>query len=245
MKFKFFMLGCVLAGTACSDGRSAQPVTEQTVTLPAIAPTDFVIVPCAVAAPTSECVIIAAGGKRVLIGAPAGIGAGKIAGEDIPPDAVIFLSLHADVIEGLDEVRNRTWRAGRRSPLSVAGPDGVAQLVGAINKAYVTSDALAYVEGKRDGGFDQEAITARLIGPGEVAFDTGDLTISALSGGGAKLALLINYEGQTVLLAACGAEETDIATWPQVDMYIGCNQVGYSAPVFGSWPLTDRIFLTK
>ena len=234
---------------ACTETGASQPAGDRVppaaVTIPAIAPTDFVIVPCGALEHLSECVIVAAGGKRILVGAPAGIGEGKISGDAIPLDGVILLSLHAEAVEGLDEVRNRAWVSGRRAPLSIAGPDGTDQLVRALNQAYVTSDALAYIEGKRDGGFDQDAIIANVIAPGEVAFDTGDLTISAVQGGGAKLALLIDYEGQKVLLAACGAQERDAVTWPKVDIYIGCKQAGYDGPIFAAWPLNGLVDLTR
>ncbi len=249
MKLCFLNWGCALMLVACSGQMIEKPVGktagEQINDRPVIAPTDFVIVPCALAIPMPSCTIIAAGGKRVLVGAPAGIGEGKIPDDETPPDAVILLSLRADQIEGLDEVRNRAWAANRRQPLTVAGPDGITQLVDALNEAYVTSDALAYVEGNREGGFNQEAIVSKLIGPGDIVFDTGDLTIAAVQGGGAKIALLINYKGQKVLYADCGAEKPDIASWPSADLYIGCHQVDYAAPVIGSWPLNGPTYLTE
>jgi len=206
-----------------------------------IAPMDFVLAPCDRPTLTEDCIVLAAGGKRVLLGAPAGVGAGKIAGDDVAPDGVILLSLHATAIEGLDEVRNRAWVANRRRPLIVAGADGVEQIVASMNEAYITSDALAYIEGERRGGFDQEAIIAKAVKPGDIAFDTGDLTVTAFAGGAGRLALLINYNGRDLFLAGCGAGLEDIATWPQADSYIGCEHASYSVSRTGVWPLTELL----
>lgn len=219
------------------------PLIGAAVKVEPIAPRDFVVAPCDRLAGNADCLIIAAGGKRVLIGAPAGIGAGHIAGDPIAPDAVILFSLHGAAIEGLDEVRNRAWVSARRTPLVVAGGEGIARIVTGLNEAYITSDALAYIEGARKGGFDSDAIIAKTVAAGDIAFDTGDLTITALPGGAGKLALWVDYEGRTLLLAGCGAEPNEIAIWPLADIYIGCRQEGYAAPVAGDWPLVERVYI--
>lgn len=206
-----------------------------------IAPDDFVFVPCAGVKPEALCVIVAAGGKRVLIGAPAGIGAGQIPGDAILPDGVILPSLAAKSIEGLDEVRNAAWRSGRRGPLPVSGVRGVEQFVAALNEAYVASDALAYLEGAHKGGFDTQAMIARPVVSGTLAFDTGDLQIMALAGPAGELALLVAYHDQHILLAGCGAMPNVVASWPLADAYIGCDLSDYGSPKLGDWPLKARL----
>lgn len=211
----------------------------------AIAPTDFVVAPCERKSETGICLVIAAGGKRVLMGAPAGTDMGRIEGDTVPPDAVILPSLHAATLEGLDEVRNRAWLAGRRPPLIIAGGEGISDIVMALNQVYATSDALAYIEGARKGGFNREPITAKTVSPGEIAFDTGDLQIRAFSAGSGKLAFLVTYQTTRLLLAVCGASAEDIQEWPLADAFIGCPQARYNAPQKGDWPLTGPIFLTE
>lgn len=239
---------CVIGGAAilslslgaCSPGEDlAQTVDIET--YPEIAPTDFVLAPCQSVKAEADCVLLAAGGKRVLIGAPAGIGPGKIAGDDIPPDGIILRSLHAETVEGLDEVRNRAWVSGRRAPLIVSGGEGIDQVVSALNQAYLTSDALAYLEGRRKGGFDQEALVADTLSSGDVAFDTGDLLITAYAGGPSRFALLIEYDGYKLMLAGCDARREDVLTWPDADAYIGCAYPWYKVPELAGWPVKKRL----
>lgn len=237
---------CLLIGVRAGELVAVNAEAEMVTTVPryaSIAPDAFVIAPCPVVAAKIGCVIVAAGGKRVLIGAPAGIGAGLAEGDKTPPDAVLLFSLHAPGIEGLDEVRNRAWLGGRRSPLPVSGGAGVGDLVDKLNALYITSDALAYVEGQRRGGFDVEAIKAHMISAGEIAFDTGDLTITALGAAPERFAYQVEYGGQLVIVADCGGQETQLARWPTADAYIGCELDGIDLPERGDWPLSMRIDL--
>jgi len=209
-----------------------------------IAPDQFVFVPCAGVAPDSGCLIIAAGGKRVLVEAPAGIGAGRIAGETIMPDGVILTSLQAKQIEGLDEVRNAVWVSGRNAELIVSGAEGVGRFVEAINAAYVTSDALAYVDGERRGGFSKQAMVANDVKGDGLVFDTGDLQIKAFAKIGGELALLVSYNGREVLVTGCGAKLVgDARNWPGGEAYIGCEYPDYPVKRLGNWPLEKRIYV--
>jgi len=209
-----------------------------------IAPGEFVFVPCVGVAPDTGCLIIAAGGKRVLVGAPAGIGGGRLAGETLLPDGVILTSLEARQVEGLDEVRNAVWLSGRRAALIVSGGVGVERFVAALNAAYEMSDALAYVDGARRGGFNGQAMVANVVENRGVAFDTGDLQIKALNDRAGELALLVSYNGQTVLLAGCGEILAgDPRNWPIADAYIGCEAPDYRAEWLGAWPLSGRVYV--
>lgn len=237
------LVGCSESESPAST--SSGNLVEQAALDPTIAPDDFVFAPCDLQQVSGDCVILAAGGKRVLIGAPAGIGEGKIAGDNIRPDSVILTSLKAQSIEGLDEVRNRSWLSGRRSPLVVAGVTGTKRVVAALNDAYITSDALAYVNGTRRGGFDIEAMIAVEVEPGEEAFDTGDLTITALEAGIDQLALWIDYRGETVLLSDCAVDAEIIAAWPVANHYIGCSNGHYIVESRVQWPLERRSYISK
>lgn len=245
--FRFWLV--VMSGLACMSACTEAEIAGEDATAAMetkIAPTDFVLAPCDRQTTSHDCIILAAGGKRVLLGAPAGVGAGKIAGDDIPLDGVILWSLRAEAIEGLDEVRNRSWLSARRGPLLIAGEDGVDQIVTALNEAYITSDALAYIEGKRaQGGFDQDAIVAQSLQPGDIAFDTGDLTVTAFSGGTGRLALFIQYNDRNVFLAGCGAGPEVAATWPEAELYMGCEYETYAVPRIGEWPLVHRVEINQ
>ena len=245
------LAGLILLGLgSCAETIGTEPDTVAEVAQtdeqsPAIAPHDYLFAPCNLPVARTDCVLLAAGGKRVLIGAPAGIGGGRIAGDQIPPDGVILMSFDAQTIEGLDEVRNRAWISGRRRPLSVAGGVGIKRVITALNEAYITSDALAYVKGERRGGFDVEAMTAVEVLPGDFAFNTGDLTVTALAAGNDQLALWIDYEGIAVLLSDCGAQPKEVAAWPIADHYLGCEGTDYPVASQTSWPLTTRVYISR
>ena len=51
-------------------------------------------------------------------------------------DGVLLTHFHSDHIAELGELRLQTWGAGRRTPLKVYGPPGVADVVAGFNQAY-------------------------------------------------------------------------------------------------------------
>lgn len=196
-----------------------------------IAPDDFVVLPCHQVASQTPCALIVAGGKRVLFGAPTGA-ATSLANADLEQlDAILLFSLRASDIEGLDDVRNQSWRAGRDSPLLTVGPAGVQDFVTAINKAYEQPDALRVVEdGIPPGGFDAAVLKANTAAPGQVVFDTGDLRIERLSDG-----YLIFYEqSEPVALLLCGG-----ASRPEAGAVISCADDGPDI----IWPIAEPIFI--
>ena len=111
-----------------------------------IAPRDFVLLPCGPARSDQPCALVAAGGKRVLFGAPAGVAATLSEADLRQLDSVVLFSLRATDIEGVDEIRNESWRAGRATPLLTIGPRGVLVLVDGLNTAFEQADALRIVE---------------------------------------------------------------------------------------------------
>lgn len=54
--------------------------------------------------------------------------------------AVLLTHFHSDHIGDLGEFRMQTWVGGRRQPLAVFGPEGVAQVVDGFNQAYALDD---------------------------------------------------------------------------------------------------------
>ena len=130
---------CVLLlAAACGGGEPKSAVQAGT---DDIKPTDFALVPCAGHDGARPCVMVRAGGKRVLIGAPGGI-AQTLAAHDLARlDSVLLFSLQAEDIEGLGEIRNRSWQAGREHALAVSGPHGTRDMVVAVNKTFEVADA--------------------------------------------------------------------------------------------------------
>jgi len=208
--------------TACgqADGAASSLIPR-----PAeILSTDFAVMSCSEKELPAECAFIMAGGKRVIFGAPAGIGSG-LSEEDLRNlDALMLLSLRGEGVEGLDEVRNASWKAGHGGPLPVAGPFGTADFIGGLNRAFETSDALIFVEDRPAGGFDA-ALLALL--PGEkgrqvIVLDTGDLQVTRIESGSSRAIYLVDYAEHRVLLHPCGAGPVD-AFMDGVDFALTCE----------------------
>jgi ribonuclease BN (tRNA processing enzyme) len=209
---------------------------------PEITPQDFALVPCGPSLAERPCALVVAGGKRVLFGAPAGVAA-TLTQEDLRGlDAVMLFSLRAVDIEGLDEVRNETWWAGRDEPLLVAGPEGTTQLVEALNKAFEQSDALRVVEeGIPKGGYDAAILEAPgpIIGAADAAlFDTGDLRVQRFD-----QTFVVRYNSDTFLvLTSCKETEAFKSDDAKDDVQLIVDCVSDAAM---RWPLTETVFIVK
>lgn len=225
-------LGALLVG--CSG-----PSTQMEPARAEVAPQDFALLPCGQEYADRPCTLVVAGGKRVLFGAPAGTAA-SLAAQDLRLlDAVILFSLHAGDLEGLDEIRNESWRAGRDRPLLVIGPSGTIEVAQAIDKAFEQADALRIVEeGIPPGGYDAAVLNARIWQVSQTIFDTGDLKVMATRGG-----FQIDYNAEArAQVWRCGFEPQDIvesADFPAVRL--GCD----SDTADHVWPLTAPIFIVK
>ena len=172
----------------------------------AIRSTDFALLPCSERLLPGKCVIVLAGGKRVMFGAPAGVTLDQSSADLRNLDAVMLLSLRGEDVEGLDELRNAAWRAGRESSLPVAGPSGTGEFAGILNRAYEVSDALIFVEERPAGGFDA-ALLAVLPGEGEAeatVFDTGDLRVRKFETGTDRATYIVDYARHNLILSSCG-----------------------------------------
>lgn len=223
-----FSLSACSAGEDGADWQSAD-----------IRPDQFALMPCGNTGP-HPCVLAIAGGKRLLFGAPAGV-VQSMRLEDLQHlDAVMIFSLAANDLEGLDEVRNASWHAGRSEPLRVIGPMGLEQVAAALNQAYEQADALYVVRnGIPPGGYDAAIITALTASSGQVVFDTGDLTVKRSASG-----YVIEYANTgAVSLQACqtrrNAQITDNAL--PVELTIGCDAEAGDLV----WPLIKPVFVSE
>jgi hypothetical protein len=194
------LLSIILA--ACGGGQGADgPVSPDD-----IRSADFALLPCTASTPEASCVLVVAGGKRVLFGTPSGLRA-SFEGQTLASlDAVLLFSLQAADLEGLDEVRNAGWTGGRETPLAVGGPSGLRDVVAALNRAYELSDAQIFVETAPKGGFGA-ALLGVLPGEGDAkteVFNTGDLVVTKLEAADGRAGYWVDYGGQRVVLQPCG-----------------------------------------
>lgn len=220
MRLAILALSLALGCAACGDdGADASRValTAQPQSF-AVASSDFAVLPCSTRS-QAACALVYAGGKSLLFGAPAGVSLEVDAERLAALDSAFLFSMMPQDVEGLDEIRNRGWRAGRAGQLVVAGPEGTAGFLEAMNLAFEQPDALSFVEERAPrGGF-----VAALLQPGvEVvtqaqAFDTGDLKVSAIAGANSYVTYRIEYRDlggawHDLVLAPCGGPDPLPAT---------------------------------
>ncbi len=175
----------------------------------------------------SGCAIVLAGGKALLFGAPEGAGAALVAaGVRLDAfDAVLLPSLSVEAISGLMDVRQRTWLAGRRTPLVVVGPRGTTRTTAAINRAAETADAAAVAEGQMAGRFDAAELDGRnLTSDLSLVLDTGDLQVYArlgrLAGPYESVSYRIDYGGRSAVLGDCLVSDIDLREGGPVDLVV-------------------------
>lgn len=187
---------------ACGGGQGAdRPVSPDD-----IRSTDFALMPCVASTEAAPCLLAVAGGKRVLFGTPSGLRAALDGKTLASLDAVLLFSLQGPDLEGLDEVRNAGWSAGRETPLAVGGPSGLRDAVAALNRAYELSDAQIFVETSPKGGFGA-ALLGVLPGEGDAkteVFNTGDLIVTKIEAANGRAGYWIDYGGKRVVLQPCG-----------------------------------------
>nr|WP_070960083.1 hypothetical protein [Hyphomonas sp. Mor2] len=226
-------IGVLSVAAACSP-----PAVEEPAEPLEISPRDFVLIPCGPDRADRPCALVAAGGKRILFGAPAGVAASLSAADLRQLDGVIVFSLRAADIEGLDEIRNESWRAGRDAALLTIGPRGVLDVVEGLNKAFEQADALRIVEeGIPAGGYDAAILTGRTASTGQIVFDTGDVRVTALRGG-----YRISYEDRAVIeLQTCERllEPSPETPVEQVRMVVSCEATDSDL----TWPLSTAHFV--
>lgn len=238
----------LLALVACGGSAGDQHIAEQIATgsIEMIEPMDFAIAPCSGPPPDTFCAVIAAGGKRVLIGAPSGIGDGRLPGDRVLPDAILLPSLHPSDIEGLTELRYQTWSSGRATPLVVSGPVGTEEFVEGLNAAYALPDAVAFLDisgDRRD--FSAMPFSPGDVRPGKVSFDTGDFIISAQDAGNGRLAFVAVYNGLSLLLLPCDGNLERITGVSEATRIVACRESSEKDASFTPWPADEIIFLNR
>ena len=222
----FALFGGVLA-TACGDTATSPREPAFNVT-----PQQFAILPCGDLGELRPCALIAAGGKRILFGAPGSVAAGLKPDDLSQLDAVLLFSLRSYDVEGLDDIRNRSWDAGRDTPLLVIGPSGTETFVAAINKAYEQADALRIVEdGIPPGGYDAAVLTPLEAQSGQTVFNTGDVVVKSVGDG-----YTVTYLDQhSLYLSACDAEIS-----AEVDLTVSCAADGADM----AWPIKQPVLVS-
>jgi len=233
------ILSLVATGlSACGNAGSGEGRVPVTIT--SIASADAALFPCAASQPDAPCVLLAAGGKRLLFGTPAGLRQ-KIDLQVLGSlDAVFLFSLQGADLEGLDEVRNVGWTAGREDKLPVAGPAGTRDVLGALNKAYEVSDAQIFVATPPKGGFGA-ALLGVLPGEGDAkakVFDTGDLTVTKIESASGQAGYWIDYNDRRAVLQPCGMD-TAVRFNDRTAFVLGCEEAD------ATWPLQDVQYLVQ
>lgn len=227
LPFRSFLLASAFLVSACSGHQEADVADL------VIEPHQFVLIPCGPITGDHPCTLASIGGKRILFGAPAGV-TSALSSEDLKLlDAVMLFSLRAGDTNGLAEVRNQSWEAGRDAPLLVVGPTGVDAFVAGINQAYEMADALRVVEdGIPAGGYDAALLRTNSGGQGSTVFNTGDVVVERSSAGYS----IIYVETTRVWLSSCKGEAT-----PDVDYSVLC-ELDSGADV---WPLERPVFVKE
>ena len=229
----------LIAASACSGGSS--PADEPAATVPArapIAPNEFALIPCKVMDGEGypPCHILAAGGKYFMMGAPDGAINNLLASELRILDGVLLFSLLPDQLEGLDSLRNETWKRGRAQPLLVAGPEGTAAFAEGLDAAFEIPDAELFARESPTGGYDASLINPLEVAPnrdaGTLVVDTGDLLVRGFYAPSGDVVYQVEYSGKVVAAGRCGAE-TDggfLAELSRGDPLEICNNRG--APIY-------------
>lgn len=221
---------------ACSGQGAGPPVSPDD-----IRSADFALLPCAASTGAAPCLLVVAGGKRVLFGTPSGLRTGMAGGTLASLDAVLLFSLQGPDLEGLDEVRNAGWTAGRESPLAVGGPSGTRDVIAALNKAYELSDAQIFVATSPKGGFGA-ALLGVLPGEGDAktdVFNTGDLVVTKIEASDGRAGYWVDYGGQRAVLQPCGM--TLAVKFNERDAFVlACDEDAANA-----WPLQKVQYLLQ
>ena len=171
----------------------------------------FRLVPCSpVSMPhqvLNPCLLVLAGGKRVLFGAPMdqdwrGIG---------PLDGVFLFDGRPESSGGLLGLRYETWSDGRNAPLLLVTGELMVDTVQALDDALIVPDALLQLERPADLDARHAGFSPKPIPPDKrerLVFDTGDLKVFASgavsTSGDQVITYRVGYRGRSVELLTCG-----------------------------------------
>lgn len=177
------------------------------------APDEFAVFPCneqtRMDDPYAPCVLIMAGGKRLIFGAPMAQdwrGMGYL-------DALFLYNGHPISSNGLLGARYYTWRNGRAGPLLVVAGDLQLDAINALDEAQANADALTVFASGNTLSFNDAKLRPKPVpaaATGFKVFDTGDLQVLAYSQiseeGDQIISYDIIYQGHTARFQPCGAE---------------------------------------
>lgn len=225
----FMLVAVAFFASACGQGEKTTPVSQSE--RPQILPQQFALVPCQTVtyAKAPPCVLLAAGGKYFLFGAPENAVAMLRDEEMRLLDGVLLFSLLPQHIDGLDTIRHLSWKKGRSQALLVVGPDGTGAFAQAIDSAFEIPDAEYFTRESPPGGFD-----ASLLRPVEIGFDsasktevvdTGDLQIAGMPAPSGQMIYQVQYGGRRAALGMCGSDEDEaaLAELSEGDHVYSCN----------------------
>ena len=205
--------GLIWAGVSfTSSSLESTPETDTvSIPMPFMAdPTDFHVSFCDPAriAPLTPCLLVQAGGKRLVFGAPLDMDWTAIG----PLDGVFLLDGAPASSLGLLGLRYETWFAGRRAPLKLVAGELMMDTVEALDAALLVPDAQSQIE--RPTALDSRiaGFAMRPVPPGRAGldvFNTGDLIVTATSSfnedGDQQVGYLLQYGGRSLLIRGCGA----------------------------------------
>ena len=200
------MLVCACGAASPTGSEKVAPALNMRVE-----PDDFVVRRCPDVKLGVPCLIVQAGGKVLLIGAPEGaMSALEQVGAAVP-DGVFIQTLDPASLNGLPALRNDSWIAGRTRKLPVSGPEGINALAAGLDAAYARSDAIVYLRDRPPGAFESALIDPQAVTPGQSAqvFDTGDLRVDAVAAQSSELTLFVRYRGSVLKIAPCDAPASD------------------------------------
>lgn len=190
-----------------------------------IAPDEFGVFPCNQQTgsddPYAPCLLVMAGGKRLVFGAPMAQdwrGIGYL-------DAVFLHNGHPISSGALMGARYYTWRNGRTGPLLVIAGDLQLDALKAQDEAQASADALSVLESGNTLSFVDAKLRPKPVpatANGFKVFDTGDLQVLATSiiseHGDQIISYDIIYRGRIARFQPCGAanvpEPADVLIMP-------------------------------
>ncbi len=125
-------------------------------------------------------------------------------------ERVYLTHLHSDHFDGLGELMLQAWvGGGRHAPLSVAGPEGVAEVVAGFNQAYRIDSGFRTAHHGADvadpAGYGAVAETLTIPPEGAVVFREGEITITAIPAlhapASPAFSFRIDYRGRSVAIS--------------------------------------------
>jgi len=216
LKQVFAPLAFALVPVLASCGAPQEDVMLEDPTQIEVMPQDFAVGPCLAAMGDVPCLIVQAGGKAVLIGAPEGAMSSLFERRVDTPDIVFLPDLLPGSLDGLLRLRNATWANGRQAPLPVIGPAGTAEIIAYLNAALVIPDAELFAVEPPLGGFEA-ALIAGAEAPPMSVFDTGDLRVDAKPTPSGIMEFDVRYGGLHLRLGTCDASSAD---QPEADLVL-------------------------